>query len=341
MTQHHAIPPTGGTLSESDVHALADGFLSPRRAREVEAGAAAEPWAGELLATTRGQNQMLRSIGEGLGRMDSERFAPALQRNLLDVLERRRRHRRWLTGGTVAAAALSGLLVTGWTMTEGPRPAPTGRAEMPEFPFGGSFAIPTGALPAGDGMESLAWLTRQMPDEAIHLTDLEELGFQLMSGSVLKNASSPAVHLVFEDKSAQPISLYVGIVSRSTRAAFAQVPEGHLSLHWRQGRLMFALVGDVASPRLVEVMARISAGLVEANGTPATTPTGAPPTPSLPQDAEPLHKAVLPGDSGTVRAVPPGIAPGPQVPAAPTVVVPDPAEITPLAPSGKDDQKVL
>ena len=340
MTHDDPTPQARDILSEPDLHALADGLLPPRRAREVEAAAAREGWAADLLAATRGQNQLLQMVGRGLGEMDTQRFAPALQRNLADVLDRRRRQRRRWAGGVAAAAALGGVVVTGWTVLDQELPVRSARLETPEFPFGGAFVTPAGTLPAGDGMESLAWLSRQMPGEAIHLTDLEQLGFQLASGRVLKNASSPAVHLVFEDKSGKPISLYVGIVSQGVRAAFTQVPEGSLSLHWRQGRLIFALVGDVDSPRLVEVMARISAGVVKATGNPVPAPVNAP-APILPQDpvAQPLQKAVLPADTTAVRPVAP-VAPESSVPAASNVAPVEP-ESTPVAPSGRGDQKVL
>jgi len=315
-----------------DLHALVDGRVSDERRRELEIRAASAPDIAERLAAFRHQNALFAEIRRSLGRMDSAAFEPSLQRSVADLLVQRRRQRRLFAGGAAAAAAAVALTAGAWGVWGDAIGPEKGRlADAPEFPFGGSLVLPAAAMPDGGGRESLAWLTQQMSGEALHLTDLEQMGLRLAGGGVLSGAKSPAVHLVFVDEKNRPISLYVGIVSRGVKAAFSQVPEGHVSMHWRQGRLIFALVGAVDSPHLLDLMTRVTAGINQAAGNNVAAQA---PSSTLQKDmaAGPLQPAVLPAEPVARDRTP-------TAPAAVAPVIPAPTEV--VAPTGKADAKAL
>ena len=49
--------------------------------------------------------------------------------------------------------------------------------------------------------------------------------------------------------------LFVGAVGSDADVALTVVPEGHVSLNWRRGNLVFALIGPKESEQLLDVMA--------------------------------------------------------------------------------------
>ena len=81
---------------------------------------------------------------------------------------------------------------------------------------------------------------------------------------VLSTIDMPAIQLVYEDEASNRVYVYAGLLSSSDEPAFTIVPEGHLSLHWRRGPLLFALVTPSDSPQLHEMVRLVSEGLASA-----------------------------------------------------------------------------
>jgi anti-sigma factor RsiW len=294
-----------GRMEAFDLHSFVDGRLFGEQRRQVAARAAANDEESSRIAAYERQNALFAQIREGLGDMRSESFAANLQQDLRDVLDRNRRRRRFCVRLLGAAAATLLLFAAGWShIADRMAPAPVRQADGPLFPFGGSFVVPAGTTPSGTVEESLAWLGQHMTAERFQLVDLETVGLELVGGGIVSDSGSPAVHLVFLDQDQNPISLYVGVLSRSVRAAFTMVPEGHISLHWRHGRLIFALVGQVDSPRLLEIMQEISAGVVQnGNGSTPSRPQ-IEPAPADNAAASSVQTILLPADVSTSGAAP-------------------------------------
>jgi hypothetical protein len=79
-----------------------------------------------------------------------------------------------------------------------------------------------------------------------------------VGGDALKGGDSPALRLVYADDDDHRVFLFVGAVGSSADVALTVVPEGHISLNWRRGPLVFALIGPKDSEQLLEVMASTS-----------------------------------------------------------------------------------
>jgi anti-sigma factor RsiW len=268
---------------------------------------------------------------------DDVAFAPELQRRLRGVLLRQRLFRAGQRIAAVVAVALP-LATLAWWIGSEVEPADTagGRAAAeqagpgPVFPFGKSLsqldaAIADGEKAAG-GLESLAPLVGHLEGGALGVPDLAGLGFRLVGGDTVGGVDTPAARLVYADDLAHRLLVYVGIYSERSPQAFTLVPEGHISLHWRKGPLVFAVVGPVDMPLLLDVMRSVSSGVATLAEVPAAPALIVPPQAG--GDVKPA--VVLPDD-----LTPPAAAPiGPLDPATPTPVL-DPA------PLGKEEAKLL
>ena len=100
--------------------------------------------------------------------------------------------------------------------------------------------------------------------------------------------------------------LFVGAVGSSADVALTVVPEGHISLNWRRGPLVFALIGPKDSEQLLEVMASTSELLAipPADGTadgPAMVSDPSTSSVVASDVTEPL--AVQPGESGGAGSI--------------------------------------
>ena len=90
---------------------------------------------------------------------------------------------------------------------------------------------------------------------SIRRPDLASHGLRFVGGDALQGGDTPAIRLVYEDKDAPRVFLFVGAVGSEADVALTLVPEGHVSLNWRRGPLVFALIGPKESEQLLEVMA--------------------------------------------------------------------------------------
>jgi anti-sigma factor RsiW len=315
------------TADEYELHAFVDGRLTPRQREQFQDRLAGNGHEADRVAAFRRQQELFDDIRSSLGMQDSERFAPSLRKSLHEVMGRHRRQRRLMLRGMAAAAAASVALVVGLATLDTPAELQIfHQAEAPQFPFGGSFVVPAAIEPSNEGEKSLAWFAEQFAAQTLRPASLEALGLRLVGGSVISDEEAPAVRLVLLDEEERAISLYVGVLSRSVRAAFTMVPEGHLSLHWRNGRLIFALVGSVESPRLLEIMQQISESVGQEVATPASVAV-VPPAPGDPAGIEPaaanpVQPIGLPAEPGPAGSAMPGavLPDGAKAPADPAVV---------------------
>ncbi len=255
------------TVDEGELHALVDGRLSAHRRGAVLAHLLVDGADRERVEAYRRQLAGLARIREGLEGFAAG-FAPELQRALADRVLRARRQRLLARGGAglIAASLLlvAVLGLVGRSEGDGERLAAAVVYEPefggPEFPFGGRLDGGT-TRPQGDRERSLAWLAGHLRDQPLELPDLRGLGLVPVGGEVLENGSAPAVRLAWTDAGGRTVDLYVGVVSSNAEQAFTMVGEGFVSLHWRRGQLVFALVGPAESPQLLHVVQAVMNGL--------------------------------------------------------------------------------
>lgn len=292
-------PASGNGISESDLHSFVDGLLAFERRHDVIDHLSTRPDVARRVDEYLLQTGRIRELAGLLDFDDSENFCPDLQRRL--VQERRRKPPVWPRYMALAAsvAVLVTASVTAYNLVpsrgEEERDVASAVVERDARLIGKTMLVEGAdpasgtpvvdvqtdakALPAESGDSPVAWLTRHMVDHALHTPELDEIGLRFISGKVLTGTSAPSIQLVYEDASQNKVFIYAGLLpGGAMKRAFATVPEGHLSLHWRRGPLHFALIAPTDSPRLDQIVRLVSAGLAHVPAAPPveTTVAGGP-----------------------------------------------------------------
>ncbi|MCX7629165.1 MAG: hypothetical protein N2038_02840 [Geminicoccaceae bacterium] len=257
---------TRSGIDEGELHAFVDGRLTGERRAAVLAHLLLHSGDRERVEAYRRQLAGLARIRAGLDRY-GEGFAPELQRALVERIAGARRHQRWLRlcALGLAAGLLFGIGV--WTVREWAIPSSRLVANVfepdfpaPEFPFGDAFGREERRVD-GDREHSLAWFASHLRDQTLEIPDLRELGLVPVGGQVLDRARTPAVRLAWSDGQGGIIDLYVGVVASDADQAFTMVGDSRVALHWRRGRLVFALVGPAGSPHLLQAVQSVLRGI--------------------------------------------------------------------------------
>lgn len=242
-------------LSDQDINAFVDGELDARRYRQVVQLLATDPGATERLGNFLRQHGELTQLREHLEEVVVEPESATAELGLR-LAATMRRHRRLRICSGAAGVLMSGL-VAGWMawgpdtgmMAERLALATAGGPQMlfGRDPFDGPQLV---SEQAGDGVvvdQQLAAYAIRRPDFAAH-------GFTFVGGNALKEGKAPAIRLVYKDQASRPVYLFVGTVGSDADVALTLVPEGHVSLNWRRGPLVFALIGPKDSQQLLELM---------------------------------------------------------------------------------------
>ena len=304
-------------VTDQDLHAFVDGELDGRRYRRVVASLATDPLAAERVNGFLRQQGEFAALRERFTDIDplADARTSELARELAGALRHQRRVRFGVGGSGVAAVMLVGL----WGLW-GPDPGRVAERlawtrdlvdSGPQVlfgrdPFGGTPQLAAG----GDGPVSP--LDEQLAAYSIRRPDLATHGLRFVGGDALKGGDSPSVRLVYEDEEGRRVFLFVGAVGSDADVALTLVPEGHISLNWRRGPMVFALIGPKESEQLLEVMAATSEFLVPAAGAESATTATA--------DAAPAADAVAAAAAPAAVAANPGAEP-----------LPDPAVKPPVA----------
>jgi hypothetical protein len=97
-------------------------------------------------------------------------------------------------------------------------------------------------------------LDEQLAAYSVRRPDLAAYGLTFVGGNALQGGDTPAIRLVYEDEDGRRMFLFVGAIGSEADVALTVVPEGHVSLNWRRGPLVFALIGPKESDQLLKVM---------------------------------------------------------------------------------------
>jgi anti-sigma factor RsiW len=267
-------------ITDQDLHAFVDGELDGRRYRRVVAHLATHPVAAERVNGFLRQHGELAVLREHLADLDplADARTSELTRELAGAIRHQRRVRFGLTGSGVAAVVLVGL----WGLW-GPDPGRVAERlawtrdlvdSGPQVLFGRDPFGGTPQLAAGGGGPVLP-LDEQLAAYSIRRPDLAAHGLEFVGGDALKGGDSPSIRLVYEDEEARRVFLFVGAVGGDADVALTLVPEGHISLNWRRGPMVFALIGPKESEQLLEVMAATSELLAPPAGAEAAATTTA------------------------------------------------------------------
>ena len=291
-----AQPESTAFVSNDDLLRFVDGALDDDGRVRVLTHLATRPAAIERVEAYLHQNARLRTLGEHLPLTDSAAFEAPLQAALVARLCRERKRRNWKNWGAAAAVAL---LVAGgaiglepWqSRTPATAETPTSTAmtqafflfEKPELaaltPVAAASdaqtaaeAVPT-TLPVDDA--AFDWLAGQVSDFSVKAPDFDRIGLELVGGETLERQGTPAIRLVYRDEAAKPVLLYVGVGKPDANHAFWLVREGYVSLQWRRGPMVFAIVAPTDSPQLSHVVDLVGAAVARLPAPERTEPTEA------------------------------------------------------------------
>ncbi len=252
-------------ITDQDLHAFVDGELDGPRYRRVVAHLATHPVAAERINGFLRQHGELAVLHEHLADLDplADARTSELTRELAGTIRHQRRVRLGLAGSGVAAVVLVGL----WGLW-GPDPGRVAeRLAWTRDLVDSGPQVLFGRDPFG-GTPQLAAYSIRRPDLAAH-------GLKFVGGDALQGGDSPSVRLVDEDEEGRRVFLFVGAVGSDADVALTLVPEGHISLNWRRGPMVFALIGPKESDQLLAVMAATSEFLAPAAGTESAATTAA------------------------------------------------------------------
>ncbi len=295
-----------------------DGALDDDQRVQVLTALASRPEAVAKVEAYLHQNARLRALGQHLPMHDSRTFRPDLQAEIVRRLAGRRTR---ITAFRYAAAAAVALTVlAGGTALTLDRLAGSGAglglqasSGAPEiyFPFGTTQLAsgePSGLATQADAtptdLASITWLAGQVPGLQLSAPELDGIGLHLVRGETLDANRAPAIRLIYADEVGSRVVLYAGVARSNADHVFRLVPEGHLSLQWRRGPMIFALVAPTDSPQLSSIVELVGKGVAQAQPRETAEPAPAP--------------AATPTEGGPIQAIAvPAARPSPELPKAP------------------------
>ncbi len=289
-------------VSEADIQAWVDDRLPTARRPAVEAHFAFHPEDAVRARTYREQREMLAELGNRLVFADAEDFRPELLEALASRIDRGRRVRR-----TAMAAAVAGILLVGgataWYGVPGHDPAPPiTQAAVPDLLFDPASFANLEEVAAEE--DSIDWLGKHLVGRSLRRPDLETLGLRFVRGTVLRNLRTPAIRLVYEDELGEKLYIFVGVVRGEEEKVFGIVPEGYVSLQWRNGPVVFALIAPTDSPQLVSAMQLVSDSVeIEQQAQPVEAAAAVAPAEKV-APAEGVEKVVAPAPGGEAAPLP-------------------------------------
>jgi anti-sigma factor RsiW len=260
--------PAALSLGEDELHAYADGQLSPRRTAHVVSVLEREPELAARVSEIRRQNARLRNALDPW-------LAEPLPQKLIDAATRPRARRSvstsraWLTAGFAAAASLLVGIGVGWQV----------RGEMLEqagtpVTFQRQAAL-THALYARDANRPVEiwaneedrmvrWLSKRLSFQ-LHAPNLNDAGFALVGGRLVAGNEKPGALFMYENADKQRVSLLVrkdAEASRETAFRYA-LEDGVGVFYWIDDSCGYALSGNLDRAQLLSV-ARVVYGQLAA-----------------------------------------------------------------------------
>ena len=285
-----------------------DGALDDDQRVQVLTALSSRPEAVARVEAYLHQNARLRALRQHLPMRDSRGFAAELQGEIARRLAGRRARVMGLRYAAAAAVALL-VLAGGTTLTlerlaDGEtglatRTAPSNPPEI-YFPFGTTHLAvsdasvsPTvdAATAAPVDEASITWLAGQVPGLSLSAPELDGIGLHLVRGETLDASRTPAIRLIYADEVGSKVVLYAGVARSNADHVFRLVPEGHLSLQWRRGPMIFALVAPTDSPQLSAIVQLVGNGVAQTppRDTVESTPT------TVPAEGGPIQSIAVPG----------------------------------------------
>lgn len=243
-------------VTETDLHAFADGFLEGAERERVEAHLAGNPEAARLVADWQTQNDGLRDAFAA--------YATARPSDLQLITGHRAAKRVATPHLAMAAAAMLVFMLGGLAGHFGPMllaRAPTMTA-MDALPHEARNAYLIYASEVRHPVEVFAdqeahlarWLGKRLAIDDLKVPDLTTLGFKLVGGRLLPVTDKPGALFMYEDETGRRVTVLVARneENRTTSFRFAST-SGVETFYWIDGDLGYAVTGDISRERLQQI----------------------------------------------------------------------------------------
>jgi anti-sigma factor RsiW len=234
-------------ITETDLHAYADGQLDDSRRIRVEAHLAQHSAASESVRVWREQSKALRAF-----------FNPVLSELVPQRLVAARPTRGRWPYYAVAAGAMGLSFGLGW-MSHYSR---TDRfVEAASLPHRAAVAYAVYApevrhpveVGADQGDHLVKWLSKRLGNE-LRVPVLTQQGFDLVGGRLLPGGKGPVAQFMYQDARGQRITLYVSRRDAERDTAFRFSQEDKVAVfYWIDGKLGYALSGEMDRASLLAV----------------------------------------------------------------------------------------
>lgn len=248
-------------ISETDLHAFADGRLAPERRAEVEAWLAAHPDKAAEVAAWQRQNEALAAL---FGPVADETVPSRLDPHLIARSPAATRSPgRWqFAAAAVLMLALGGAL--GWAGRDYFKP--TERQELI------ASAITAHALyvkenrhavevAAADKDHLVSWLSNRV-ERPITPPDLTPDGFSLVGGRLLPGygaePTGPAAQLMYENTAQERVTVYItaALPDRRTDKEFTTRSDLD-AFYWANDKITCTVVGDLPEAQMQAVAKKV------------------------------------------------------------------------------------
>jgi len=235
-------------LSETDLHAYADGQLDDARRVQVEAHLAHDAAATESVRVWRAQNEALRAF-----------YNPVLNEPVPQrLLAARPSWGRW-PYYALAAGVMAMSFGLGW-VTHSYRSDRSAEAAALPRRAAVAYAVyaPEVRHPVEVGADQqdhlVKWLSKRLGNE-LKVPVLTQQGFDLVGGRLLPGGKGPGAQLMYQDNKGQRITLYISLRDAEPRdTAFRFSQEDKVAVfYWIDGKLGYALSGEMDRASLLAV----------------------------------------------------------------------------------------
>jgi anti-sigma factor RsiW len=234
-------------LSEDDLHAYVDDRLDAERRRAVEAELVQSPEDAARATAYREQSAALHAL-----------YDPVLGEPVPDRLRNVRRAGRGvryaIAAGWLAAGAALGWLANDLVGERLPaRPTLARQAAVAHAVYSPEVRHPV-EVGAAEQEHLVNWLSKRLGAK-LRAPLLTKEGFELVGGRLLPGDSGAVAQFMYQDAKGKRLTLYVSRLAAESRdTAFRFSQEDKVAVfYWIDGRLGYALSGELPKPELLEI----------------------------------------------------------------------------------------
>jgi anti-sigma factor RsiW len=234
-------------LAEDDLHACVDDRLDPERRRAVEAELGQSPGDAARAAAYREQSAALHALYDPvLGEPVPER--------LRNVRASGRGARYAIAAGWFVAGAALGWLAHELASDRLPsRPSLARQAAVAHAVYSPEVRHPV-EVGAAEQEHLVNWLSKRLGAK-LRAPLLTREGYELVGGRLLPGDSGAVAQFMYQDAKGKRLTLYVSRLAAENRdTAFRFSQEDKVAVfYWIDGRLGYALSGEMPKPELLEI----------------------------------------------------------------------------------------